>query len=95
MAAGVGLEARGTLVTLWPRGVVRAALAHASAPPPAGLVPRRVEAAALGVVVALAAWGEREGRGSVRSICLLRDTRHFMHLTLSGLLQIKHHTAGH
>ena len=54
-AAGVGLVARGTLVTLWPCGVVQAALTHTSAPPPAGLVHRLVKTTALGVVVTLTA----------------------------------------
>lgn len=54
-AVGVGLVARGTLVTFWPGGVVHTALAHTSTPPPAGLIHLWVKMTALGVVVTLTA----------------------------------------
>lgn len=55
VAAGVGLVAWGTLVALWPCGVVQTSLTHTSTLPPAGLVHRRVEAAALSVAVTFTA----------------------------------------
>lgn len=57
LAAGVGLVAGGTLVTLWSRRVVQAVVAHASTPPAAGLIGGLVKVAALGVVVALTSCG--------------------------------------
>lgn len=55
MAAGVGLVAWGTTVTLGPCCVVHAALTHSSTPPPAGFVRGQIEMTTLGVAVALAA----------------------------------------
>lgn len=57
LAAGVGLVAGGTLVTLWSHRVVQTVVTHASAPPAAGLVHGLVKVAALGMIVALASCG--------------------------------------
>lgn len=62
-AAGVGLVARGTLVTLWSRRVVQTIVTDASTSPAAGLVHVLVKVTALGVIVALAAC-----RGSIHSM---------------------------
>lgn len=62
LAAGVGLVAGGTLVTLWSHRVVQTVVAHASASPAAGLVHGLVKVAALAMIVALASCGGRTER---------------------------------
>lgn len=58
-AAGIGLVAWGTSITLGPYCVVHAALTHSSAPPPTGFVHSRIEMTLTGVAVALATWGTK------------------------------------
>lgn len=68
-AAGVWLVTWGTLITLGSCGVVHATLTHTSTPPPTGLVQRLVKVTALGVVVALTAWGDSKGVSAQYTPC--------------------------
>lgn len=62
LAAGIGLVAGGTLVTLWSHRVVQTVVTHTSTSPAAGLVHGLVKVAALGMIVALASCGGRTER---------------------------------
>lgn len=58
-AAGIGLVAWGTTITLGPCCMVHATLTHSSAPPPTGFVHSWIKTASPGVAVALTTWGTK------------------------------------